>query len=75
MKNKKHTLASVGEKVFYEGRVGIIERLSHTFNGRPTLCLVNEENEEQTCTALESDCITLDCYFNGDALSESGIQY
>lgn len=73
--NQEHTLVTVGEKVFYDGNVGVVERLSHTFSGKPTLCLVNDENEEQTCTALEADCITLDCYYNGDAKSASGIQY
>ena len=73
---KEHTLnINIGDKVYYQGRIGIIKGLSHIFDGTPAFDLIDEDDEEQTCTAIEDDCITIDNYWTGDCLSVSGIQY
>lgn len=46
----------VGQKVIYEGLIGIIESKSNYVNGKPCYRLVAEENEELSCTADEEKC-------------------
>ena len=72
---RKHTLAEVGGHVYYAGLEGKVLGLNHVFDGTPTLDLEDVDNPEKTCTAIEADCITMDNYWHGDCLSESGIQY
>ena len=72
---RNHNLASVGDHVYYDGREGVIIRLSHIYDGTPTLDLVDVDDPDKTCTAKEADCITMDNYWHGDCLSSSGIQY
>ena len=46
----------VGQKVIYEGLIGIIESRSTYVNGKPCYGLIAEENEELSCTADEERC-------------------
>ena len=73
--NIKHTLANIGENVFYNGREATILSLIHLADGTPAFGLEDKENEEYTCVAKEQDCITMYNWWYGDAKSKSGIQY
>ena len=70
-----HCLAKPGDHVYYSGMEGKVLALSHIFDGTPTLELESVDEPERTCTAKEVDCITMENYWNGDCLSQSGIQY
>jgi len=72
---RKHTLAKPGVHVYYDGKEGKVLAMSHIFDGTPTLVIECIDNPEQTCTAKEDDCITMDNYWTGSAKSISGIQY
>lgn len=75
MYKNEHTLAGIGDHIWYSGREGIITGLCHLIDGTPAFNLVDADNEEQTCTAMEDDCITMDNWWHGNAISKSGIQY
>lgn len=53
---KKHTVAKVGDTVLYDGEEGIVHSLDHVFNGTPMYNLVHVDDEELTCSAVESKC-------------------
>lgn len=46
----------VGDKVFYQGIVGIVQELTATTYGVPTVALVSEVNSDLSCTAREVEC-------------------
>jgi hypothetical protein len=46
----------IGQKVIYEGLIGIIETKSTYVDGRPSYGLVAEQNSEISCTADEQKC-------------------
>lgn len=46
----------IGQKVVYEGIIGIIETKGSYVDGRPSYGLVAEEDKELSCTADESKC-------------------
>jgi len=46
----------VNDLVIYEGLIGKVESLSEVYDGTPTVDLVSIEDEELTCTAVESKC-------------------
>ena len=52
---KEHKF-KVGDLVEYSGRVGIVESLCHVVDGTPSLALVDVNDKEMTCTAIESEC-------------------
>lgn len=52
---KKHKF-EIGQKVIYEGLIGIVESQSTYVDGRPSYGLIAEEDSEMSCTADEDKC-------------------
>lgn len=57
----------VGDEVIYQDLIGIVEALSETVYGVPTVALVSKANRDLSCTAREVDC---DLY-DGDDFDET----
>ena len=45
-----------GDRVLYQGLIGIVQELTETTYGVPTVALMSEENNDLTCTAREIEC-------------------
>jgi hypothetical protein len=42
----------IGDKVYYDDRIGIIENLSRVYNGKAMYDIVSEDDPEITCSVL-----------------------
>lgn len=58
---------NIGDKVVYQGIIGVIENQSEYMDGRPSYGLVACEDSEMSCTADESIC---EPYNDGDEVDQ-----
>lgn len=46
----------IGDRVLYQGIIGVVLELTETVYGVPTLSLMAEDNNDLSCTAQEAEC-------------------